>query len=44
MKKSALALVLSAACSLSANAAVEGTWSVGAAGGWTHYFEQNFNK
>ena len=43
MKKSALALVLSAACSLSANAAVEGTWSVGAAGGWTHYFEQNFN-
>ena len=43
MKKSVLAIALSAVCSLSANAAVEGTWSVGAAGGWTHYFEQNFN-
>lgn len=44
MKSKLLALAVAASvASLSANAAVEGSWNVGAAAGWVHSYEHNFN-
>lgn len=42
MKRSLLALAVALGVSLTANAAVEGTYSVGAAAGWNYAFDHNF--
>jgi OmpA-OmpF porin, OOP family len=45
MKTKLLALAVAcAAVSFSANAAVDGTWSVGAAAGWAHAYDHNFQS
>ena len=43
MKRSLLALAVALGVSLTANAAVEGTYSVGAATGWNYAFDHNFD-
>ena len=42
MKRSLLALAVALGVSLTANSAVEGTYSVGAAAGWNYAFDHNF--
>ncbi|MGN0902638.1 MAG: outer membrane beta-barrel protein, partial [Succinivibrio sp.] len=42
MKTKFLALVLASTVAFSANAAVEGSWSTGIAGGWQHAFDSDF--